>query len=316
MNKFKFYFILLITSITLFSCNKDDDEKAPPVPPRDRAEQYAKDNDSIERFLRTHYLTVATVNGQPDITFTKIPAGGTQTSIWDNTEYPLQSKIVKNDDRNTNLTDGRVEDPVDYTLYYLLLNQGGGQRPTTVDSTYTSYKGMTLDNNVFDSNDNPLWFVFPRLTINDAAVISGYRQFLPLLKTAASVVVDPVTGETQFTDMGVGVVFIPSGLGYFQSAQTNIPSYSPLIFRIRLHTLRSRDHDGDGVPSNNEDLNSNGDPYDDDTDNDKIPNFLDVDDDGDTYFTRFEIRVAGVITLPYPTCPGGSTPKYLDNTCH
>jgi hypothetical protein len=316
MNKFKFYFILLLTSIVLFSCSKDDEEKAPPVPPRDFTEQYIKDKDSIEKFLKTHYLTATTVNGQPDITFTKIPPGGGQTSIWNNTQYPLQSKTVKNDNRNTNLTDGRVEDPVDYKLYYLILNEGGGQRPTTIDSTYTSYKGMTLDNNVFQSSDNPLWFVFPRITINDAAAISGYRQFLPLLKTAASVVVDPVSGQAQFTDMGVGVVFIPSGLAYFQNPPSGIVAYSPLIFRIRLHTLRSRDHDGDGVSSNNEDLNNNGNPYDDDTDGDKIPNFLDVDDDGDTYFTRFEIKTAGVITLPYPTCPGGTIPKYLDKTCH
>lgn len=313
MNKFKFYFILLLTSTILFSCNKDDDP-APPTPPRDFTEQYLKDIDSIEKFLKTHYLTAETVDGQLDVTFTPIPEGGTETSVWDNTEYPVLSKIVKNDERRSNLTDGRTEDPVDYKLYYILLNEGGGQRPTTADSTYTSYKGMTLDNKVFDQSTNPLWFVFPRLAAGDATVISGYRQFLPLLKTATSATVNESTGQIEYENLGVGVVFIPSGLGYFQSSQTNIPAYSPLIFRIRLHTLKYRDHDGDGVLSKDEDLNNNGDLYDDDTDADKIPNFLDVDDDGDTYFTRFEIKVNGIITIPYPTCPGG-TPKYLGKTC-
>jgi len=48
------------------------------------------------------------------------------------------------------------------------------------------------------------------------------------------------------------------------------------------------DHDQDGVPSREEDLNRNGDFRDDDTDGDGIPNFLDVDDDGDRLLTRFE----------------------------
>ncbi|MGB3468837.1 MAG: hypothetical protein WBA74_26365, partial [Cyclobacteriaceae bacterium] len=41
------------------------------------------------------------------------------------------------------------------------------------------------------------------------------------------------------------------------------------------------DDDNDGVPTKSEDLNGNGHPKDDDTDNDGIPNYLDIDDDGD-----------------------------------
>jgi uncharacterized Zn-binding protein involved in type VI secretion len=48
------------------------------------------------------------------------------------------------------------------------------------------------------------------------------------------------------------------------------------------------DHDQDGVPSKEEDLNRNGDFRDDDTDGDGIPNFLDVDDDNDGLLTSFE----------------------------
>ncbi|MDA9886908.1 Ig-like domain-containing protein [Flavobacteriaceae bacterium] len=48
------------------------------------------------------------------------------------------------------------------------------------------------------------------------------------------------------------------------------------------------DHDQDGVPSKEEDLNRNGNFNDDDTDGDGIPNFLDVDDDQDTIPTIFE----------------------------
>ncbi|RAJ83428.1 gliding motility-associated-like protein [Chitinophaga dinghuensis] len=41
------------------------------------------------------------------------------------------------------------------------------------------------------------------------------------------------------------------------------------------------DTDGDGLTNAEEDINQNGDPFDDDTDGDGIPNFLDLDSDGD-----------------------------------
>ncbi|WP_158563219.1 Calx-beta domain-containing protein [Chitinophaga silvatica] len=41
------------------------------------------------------------------------------------------------------------------------------------------------------------------------------------------------------------------------------------------------DTDGDGLTDEEEDINQNGDPFDDDTDGDGIPNFLDLDSDGD-----------------------------------
>ncbi|MCK0132658.1 gliding motility-associated C-terminal domain-containing protein, partial [Flavobacteriaceae bacterium F08102] len=51
---------------------------------------------------------------------------------------------------------------------------------------------------------------------------------------------------------------------------------------------RDIDDDGDGVLTYDEDLNGNGDPFDDDTDNDLQPNYLDIDDDGDGILTIVE----------------------------
>ncbi|MEZ4672853.1 MAG: hypothetical protein R2932_01250 [Caldilineaceae bacterium] len=50
----------------------------------------------------------------------------------------------------------------------------------------------------------------------------------------------------------------------------------------------THDDDGDGIPNNGEDPNHNGDPTDDDSDNDGIPDYLDPDDDGDTVPTKDE----------------------------
>ena len=55
MNKFKYYFILLITTVSLFSCSKDN-ASGEIIPPRDYAAQYATDLNDIEEYLKTYYI--------------------------------------------------------------------------------------------------------------------------------------------------------------------------------------------------------------------------------------------------------------------
>ena len=323
MNKFSLYFILFISSIALFSCNPNDGPASIP-PPRPYADQYKADNDSIEKYLKTHSLIKVVVDGLPDVQFTKIPENNPDNliSIWDNTVMPLKFKIVQNDARSSSLVGGRVNDTVNYKLYYLILNEGGGQSPITIDSTFTTYKGWNLKDQVFDSANSPFWSTFPALASGETNVISGFRQFLPLLKTAESVIINPDTGAVDYSNMGIGVVFIPSGLGYYNaSISALIPSYSPLVFRIRLHTIRKRDHDGDAIFTRFEDLDNDGDLFNDDSDGDTVPNFLDIDDDGDQYITKNEIRINGAIPTDYnqiQDCSGSTTgtKKHLDKNCH
>lgn len=344
MNKFKLYFILIFTSVSLFSCTKD--ESTPITPPREYGAQYTDDIGLIENYLKTHYLTQVTVDGQPDVVFTKIPNPNTAgyVSVWDDHTSPiqLQNKIIYSDNRTSHYVNGVVKDTQAYTMYYLIVNPGGGVKPTTIDSTYTSYKGWTLDDTEFDSSNTPFWSTFPGLTVNEVSLISGYRQFLPELKTATGVSTD-ATGTVSFQNSGVGVVFIPSGLGYYNLTRTLIPAYSPLVFRIRLHTLRERDHDRDGILTKYEDVNGDGNYYNDDTDGDNTPDYLDVDDDGDSYLTKYEIRYTDLLggfhyypfngasvddpstlineTLGIPDCSGESVlasrkRKHLDKSCH
>jgi hypothetical protein len=78
-----------------------------------------------------------------------------------------------------------------------------------------------------------------------------------------------------------------------------------------LFATELADHDGDGLPSYMEDINSNQYGVDDDTDGDTISNYLDADDDGDGRLTKFEIEITnGVIT--FPDTDGDGTPDYLD----
>ena len=301
MNKFKFYFILPLLSIVLFSCSKDDDKKV--TPPREYADQYPVDIDLIETYLKTHTFKVVEVDGRTDVKIDTLTAG--KVSIWDNTEYPLKFKMVKNDRRRTNFVDGRVNDPVDYKMYYFIVNEGGGAPATRFDSTFVSYRGFKLNNKQFDATNNPLWFTFPKVSSEEGVSISGFRQFTALLKGAESFNVG-ADGAINYSNYGVGVVFLPSGLGYFNESQATIPAYTPIAFTIRLHSVRERDHDRDSVLSKYENGDGKEDLYTVDTDGDNVPDFLDIDDDDDNIRTILETRFTYIdadgktVTAQYP----------------
>ena len=68
--------------------------------------------------------------------------------------------------------------------------------------------------------------------------------------------------------------------------------------------------DNDGIPRNQEDLNGNGNLFDDDSDGDGIPNFIDTDDDNDNVPTSVEIINNDGDELP--DNDEDDTPDYLD----
>jgi hypothetical protein len=75
------------------------------------------------------------------------------------------------------------------------------------------------------------------------------------------------------------------------------------------------DDDEDGVPSELEDINGNGDLEDDDTDGDGIPNYKDADDDNDNVPTKYENpddNGDGFIDDAQDS-DGDSIPDYLDD---
>ena len=90
--------LLIFCSILLFSCKKEDDDFSI-VPPRDRVEQYTTDSGLIEEYLKNNYMVV---DANMDVTVNKITDPATQVSIWDQTQYPLQSMTgVINDNRRS-----------------------------------------------------------------------------------------------------------------------------------------------------------------------------------------------------------------------
>lgn len=262
--------IVVVTSI--FSCQKTDDVTAPPARPY--ADVYPEDLAKIEEFLDTHYVTV---DADYNTTFTQIPVGGTQQPIADMPELEFVERIIHD---------------ISYKIYYLKLREGVGENPTRLDSTFVSYKGNTFTKtttdgvdtftqNVFDQSETPVWFA-----LED--VVRGWGEIVPEFKTGTFT--SNPDGTVSFEDYGAGVMFLPSGLGYFNITTGNISPYSPLIFNFKLYNQRYRDHDLDKILSKDEygGTDFNVEPV--DTDDDGIPDYLDVDDDGDGFLTKFEIR--------------------------
>lgn len=350
MNNFFKIIFLFALGLTVLSCTKNDSNSAQPL--RDFTEQYTKDLANIETFMRTHYMEVVNNPGatnDQDVTFTLIPAGGTQISIWNQTTYPILTRYVTVEQNDVDVT---------YKIYYIQLRQGSGptsKSPCNVDRVLTSYRGEYIFSNTVTEGTPPVTTttikssefeesIDPQNYFSLTGVIRGWSEIFPQFKTG-SYSGNP-DGTTSYYDFGAGVMFIPSGLGYYSTSTGGIPSYSPLIFSFKLYELQRMDQDADGIYSYQEDLatssvNSAGvvtvipgvpDGYvynmgpdkvnPDDTDGDEIPDFLDVDDDGDFFTTKSEIKnpITGQ-SYPFadiPTCGGSGNgkKKYLDPSCH
>jgi hypothetical protein len=372
MSKFKFYFIVLCSAFVLFSCNKSDDDILGEQL-RYYGPQYATERKIIESYLQTHYIEEIVNNpGQiddQDIKISLIPNNNTTLqSLWDS---PLLDSV-----------------PVDfngitYTVYYLKLREGTSVNPSRVDQVLTGYDGSYLSwekvtvvlrnpdgtPQLFPNGSQkteeqsltvPYRFEYvqhPQALMPLDQLIQGWREIMPFFKSG-SVIAQSGSEPAMYNDFGAGVMFVPSALAYYNRRMevptgseilTAIPAYSPLMFKFKLYDVKKADHDGDGILSNDEDLNHDGLFTNDDTDGDGVQNYRDGDDDGDGYLTRAETKFTystaenpseilvgyypfnGAVTddplTPYddrlgvPNCSDDFTNpervrKYLDRTCH
>lgn len=314
MSKIKFYFIFLIaTVVSISSCNKDDNN-ADVTPPKPFAEQYPIDIATIESYLKANYITVVNNPGaenDQDITIAKLDAGH-PTSIWDQKEYSLLSRDVK-------------LHGITYKLYYLILRQGTGESPCNVDGVFTAYKGEYLSSETVSSVTTVKSTLFqevksPNSILDLYITVRGWKEIFPQLKCGTNK--SNSDGTVSYNDFGAAVMFIPSGLGYYNRVQGSIPAYSPLVFNVKLYSILRIDGEyaivngqqfstPDGVKSFQEDIDGDGYMWikselqegvtvnPDDTDGDGVPDFLDRDDDGDDYATQGEIKDENGKYYPY-----------------
>lgn len=278
MNNKIYLLCLFILTVAFSAC--DDDDETTSTPPRDRDEQQIVDNDSLIGYLETHYYNSSFFEGNAnprmnDIVITELPQDedGNYLDLPDPDMNTLLIEAVE--------THTTVHEETNYEYYLLRINQGGGPDiPNFTDDVRVTYKGNTQDNEVFDSTINPI-------VLDLTSLVPGWSRVFPQFNTADNFVLND-DGTVDFTDAGVGVMFLPSGLGYFSGATIGISSYSNLIFRFEFYQAEENDHDFDNVPSHLEDLDGDLSLFSDDTDEDDIANYIDVDDDDDGVLTRYE----------------------------
>ncbi len=289
--------LAMLLAVSLSSCGSDDNNTTEPVELRDFLEQSITDDALLVDYLSNHFYNYEDFPRADDTVVTI----SIDTISGDNADKTpmieqVQQLSVPITDENGAVTN--------HTLYYLVAQQGSEleKKPSIVDSTYVSYRGELLTGTIFDQRNTPIWF-------DNIRVVSGFRYGLQ--NFAPGTFSQDTDGTISFRDYGQGILFMPSGLGYYSSPQGLIPAYAPIVFTVSVYTSNVADHDNDGVFSIEEDPDGDGNPLNDDTDGDGTPNLLDFDDDGDGILTFLELDVDndGIID----DTDNDGIPDYLDS---
>lgn len=284
MNKIKNIIFIAVFSAIIYSCG---DNNSGTVDNFDHEAQAFIDNDTLVSFFKNHYFDTTVDSLKPIISG--------RTSLFD--DVNLKTMDV-------------TENEIDYKLYYYLNSVGNPQPakgfPTVMDSVLVNYYGQRIVDtdsiSVTFDNNSATWF-----RLND--VIRGWSHGFTNFKGGENITGN---GPITYQGGGKGILFIPSGLAYRNAGSGSIFPNESILFYIDLYdVIENTDQDNDGVASIMEDPDGDGDPRNDDTDEDLIPNYNDTDDDGDRIQSRDE-DVNGDGDPRNDDTDGDLIPNYLD----
>src|SRR5690606_9759783 len=223
-NLMKYWNLVFMTVALVFaSCKNDDNGNGvETVPPKLLGDVSPEDDAKIRDFLETHFYNYEDFDPatQPaDFDFKiKIDTLAGENADKRPMSEDAQSITVNVSSTFLGLSDG--EEAVPHKLYYIEAREGGGGSPTYADSTLITYKGSLLNGDSFDQSQDFTWHeLYNR--------VQGFAQGIPNLKAASpDQFIEHGDGTFSFGDSGIGLLIFPSGLGYFNSVQGSIPSYS------------------------------------------------------------------------------------------
>ncbi|NNC70245.1 MAG: hypothetical protein HKN90_05405 [Flavobacteriaceae bacterium] len=251
-------FALMGLFFVIISCSDDDDGGSS----FDAAAQALIDDEKLIEYLQSHHYIP--------------PEAGEVFGVIDTLTAEETASPIFNDIEIKEIT----ENDINYKLYYLVNNAGKNSNPSITDSILVNYRGFLLDSTRFDERLTYTWLPLTN-------VIRGWQFGFELFKDGDNTT--PPNEPLQFSDTGNGILFLPSGLAYGNGGTVSIGPNEPLLFFINLGLVERADHDGDTLLSIYEDVDSSKNVNDDNTDNDQLPDYLDVDDDGDGVLTRDEL---------------------------
>ncbi|WP_335966622.1 hypothetical protein [Galbibacter sp. PAP.153] len=304
--KIKYLIPVVIATLFIISCNNDDDGSDEPVL-RDLTEVTAENEVELQAYLKTHFYNYEEfANPTADFDYKIV----FDTIAGDNADKtPLIDQI-----KDTLIT---IQD-VPQKMYYLIAREGEdeqgnkGKHPLLGDEVICKYEASYTNGIVQDASDVEVTFV----TLG--GLTEGFAWFTTKLRIGTGYAENGDGTLTWNQDYGIGACFVPAGLAYYSSG-----NYNPWIFKVDMLQYNEVDQDvtynsttgsniatPDGIPSSKEDPNKNGDPRDDDTDEDGIPNYMDSDDDGDGILTEYEYDADGD-GIPDDSDEDG-IPDYLD----
>lgn len=295
MKKFSFLLPIATLILVLISCNNDDDSGVVYVPPHERSDEEVIAQEEIEEFLQTHYYNYNE--------FENPPSGFDYKIVFDTIAGDNSSKIPLMDQVTYKMVTDLYEDDIEYKMYYLNVRQGEGDEVGLSDIISLNFEGLFLDDlTIFDSAITPVNFDLTKST-------EGFKQALVEFNGATGFTNNP-DGTYTFDDYGIGAVFVPSGLAYYNipPATSPIEYYAQLIFTFYPFIVEKADHDLDSILTDFEDLDGDGFVFNDDTDGNGVPNFEDGDDDGDGRLTKYE-----VVANEYELNPGDPDPELEEN---
>jgi len=297
--KIKILTIFSIFTFLVFTSCGSDEEDDYEYEIKDRVEQYNDvERDSIMNYMQTHYYTL---DDNFNVTIDTIDPAGSHVSIWEDPNLQVLQ-----------VPDPEVEDLI-YDLYYIPFREGENKQIEKFDNVLISYKGWLLDDSVFDERIDkfPVWFSLAKVDLT-YYVIQAFREVIPMFKDGTYT--DNGDGTFTFDGYGAGMLITPSGLGYYNVVQTDIPEYSPLVFSFKTFVVDD-DLDNDTVKNSDEDVDGDGDVNNDDTDEDLVKNIYDEDDDNDGVLTKDE-DANGDGDPTNDDSDGDGIPNYLDEDTH
>ena len=286
--KIKFVGFAAVALLALLACNNDDDSNNGPTL-RDLTEVTAENETDLQAYLKTHFYNYEEFENPPadfdyKIVFDTIAGDNAgKTPLIERPE--LRDTVIKIDD-------------VPQKMYMLIARQGAsGEHASLGDQVVVKYEASYMSGIVQDGSNVEVTF----RTLSEG-LTEGFAWFCTKLNvgTGYDEANQPNDGTIVWNnDYGIGAVFVPAGLAYYSSG-----NYNPYIFKLDMlaysyadqdriydYNLRQEISSPDGIPSSLEDINGNGDPRDDDSDGDGIPDYLDADDDNDGILTIYEYDV-------------------------
>ena len=222
--KFSLY---LLTIVAVFvSCNNDDDNTVT-FQERDRTEQQDADKTDWLEYFTGHYYNSGFFETGSDHKYSDIIITERETDGNGNfLDVPVGHTLLLDaiETKFTTYLD------VDYEYYILRINQGNGEAPKFTDAVRARYEGISIDGeDPFDTAITPIDLLLTGNGFTTFGVIRGWQLILPTFNSASGFSIDG-GGIVNFNNYGLGIMFVPSGLGYF-SAGTTGSTYDNLIFK-------------------------------------------------------------------------------------